>query len=180
MLALAESVKKQQGRKMPSILTKYGMASESDVIEVKESPDKPNKPTTRKTKAVGSLKSTPQSKKAKTDRSPCKVSGKVTKFKGPPMKRPVEEKQDREPLADDSDVEVGSDYRPSSGRSGNETDVQATPSAKRKRGRLSSAKKGETKKPGHLPWCSSVLLCIRRHKMIRKCKVLYSTMQCQI
>ena len=84
MLALAESVKKkQQGRKMSSILTKYRIAPESDVIDVKESPDKPYKPTTRKTKAVGSSKSTPQSKKAKMDQSPYKVSGKVTKLKGP-------------------------------------------------------------------------------------------------
>ena len=122
-----------------------------------ESPDKPNKPTTRKTKAVGSPKLTPKTKKAKTDPSPSKVSGKVTKLKGPPTKRPVEEKPDREPLADNSDVdmEVGSDYRPSSGGSGNETNVQATPSSKRKRGRPSSAKKGQTKKTGHLPWCSS-------------------------
>ena len=142
---------------MSSILTKYGMASESEVIEVKESPDKPNKPTTRKTKAVGSPKSTPQSKKANTDPSPSKVSGKVTKLKGPPTKRPLEEKPDREPLADDSDVdmEVGVDYQPSSGGSGNDTDVQATPSTKRKRGRPSSTKKGQTKKPGRLPWCSS-------------------------
>ena len=83
---------------MSSILTKYGMASESHVIEVKESPNKANKPTTCKTKAVGSQKSTPQSKKAKTDPSPCKVSGKVTKFKGHPTKRPVAEKQASEPL----------------------------------------------------------------------------------
>ena len=132
MLTLAQSVKKkQQGHMMSSILTKYGVASESDVIQVNESPDKPNKPTTRKTKAVGSLKLTPKTKKAKTDPSPSKVSGKVTKLKGPPTKRPVEEKPDREPLANDSDVdmEVGSDYRPSSGGSGNETDVQATPSS---------------------------------------------------
>ena len=57
MLALGESVKKkQQGRKRSIILTKYRMASESDLIDVKDSPDKPNKPTTRKTKAVGSRK----------------------------------------------------------------------------------------------------------------------------
>ena len=55
----------------------------------------------------------------------------------------------------DVDMDVGSDYRPSSGGSGNETNVQATPSSKRKRGRPSSAKKGQTKKPGCLPWCSS-------------------------
>ena len=110
------------------------MASESDVVEVNESPDKPNKPTTRKTKAVG----TP--KKAKTDPSPSIVSGKVNKFKH-------------------VDMEVGSDYKPSSGGSGNETDVQATPSSKGKRGRTSSAKKGQTKKPGHLPWYSSDTDC---------------------
>ena len=50
---------------------------------------------------------------------------------------------------------MGSDYRPSSGGSGNETDVQATLSTKRKRGRPNSTKKGQTKKPGLLPWCSS-------------------------
>ena len=82
MLTLAQSVKKKQpGRKMSSILTKYRVASESEVIEVKESPDKsPNKPSTCNTKAVDSPKSTPQSKKAKTDPSPSKVSGKFAKL----------------------------------------------------------------------------------------------------
>ena len=97
---------------MSGILTKYWMTSESDVTEVKESPDKlPNKPTNHKTKAVGSLKLMPQSKKAKTDPFPSKVSGKVIKFKGPPTKRPLGEKQNREPLANDSDIDmqVGSD-----------------------------------------------------------------------
>ena len=59
----------------------------------------------------------------------------------------------------DVDMEVGSDYQPSSSGPGNETDVQATPSSKRKRGRPSSAKKGQTKKPGSLPWCSSDTDC---------------------
>ena len=128
------------------------------------------------------------------------MSGKVTKLKGPLTKRPLEEKPDREPLADDSDVnmEVGSDYRPllvdlemrqmhkrhfsQSKREGGQVPLKkvrprsldASPGAvliRTAKLRLEEALVTQRK---------NSVLCMRPHKMIRKYKVLYSALQCQI
>ena len=66
----------------------------------------------------------------------------MKKVKGPPTKRKVPENS--EPRGDDSDfdVDVGSDYQPSTPE--NESDVFATPSSKKKRGWPASAKKSGT------------------------------------
>ena len=155
MLTAAQACQqKKQGRAMSSLLTKYGVAPPSDVIEVDESPAKEEK-ATRKSKIRDPEKSPKLNKKARTDTTPAKGLGPaaVKKVKGPPTKRKVPENS--EPRGDDSDVDVdvGSDYQPST--SENESDVFATPSSKKKRGRPASAKKSGTGSRRRLPWASS-------------------------
>ena len=153
MLTAAQACQqKKQGRAMSSLLTKYGVAPPSDVIEVDESPAKEEK-ATRKSKIRDPEKSPKLNKKARTDTTPAKGLGPAAlkKMKGPPTKRKVPESS--EPRGDDSDFDVGSDYQPST--SENESDVFATPSSKKKRGRPASAKKSGTDSRRCLPWASS-------------------------
>ena len=116
---------------MSSLLTKYGVAPPSDVIEVDESPAKEQK-ATRKSKIRDPEKSPKLNKKARTDTTPAKGLGPaaVKKVKGPPTKRKVPE-------------------------SSEQSDVFATPSSKKKRGRPASAKKSGTGSRRRLPWASS-------------------------
>ena len=115
-----------------------------------ESPAKEEK-ATRKSIQKNPEKSPKQNKKARTETTPAKGPGPaaVKKVKGP---RP---RGRSEPRGDDSyvDVDVGSDYQPST--SENESDVFATPSSKKKRGRPASAKKSGTGSKRRLPWASS-------------------------
>ena len=155
MLTAAQACKpKKQGRAMSSLLTKYGVAPLSDVIEVDESPAKEEK-ATRKSIQKNPEKSPKQNKKAQTDTTPAKGLGPAAlkKVKGPPTKRKVQESS--EPRGDDSDVDVdvGSDFQPST--SENESDIFATSSSKKKRGRPASAKKSGTGSKRRLPWASS-------------------------
>ena len=125
---------------MSSLLTKYGVEPPSDVIEVDESPAKEEK-ATLKSKSRDPEKSPKQNKKARTDTTPATGLGPAAlkKVKGPlTMKRKVPESS--EPRCDnsDTDVDVGSDYQPSTSET--ESKVFATPSSKKKRGRPASAK----------------------------------------
>ena len=154
MLTAAQACKqKKQGRAMSSLLTKYGVAPPSDVIEVDESPAKEETKATRKSRDPE--KSPKQNKKARTDTTPAKGPGPAAlkKVKAPPTKRKVPESS--KPRGDDSDadVDVGSDYQPST--SENERDVFATPSSKKKRGWPAPAKKSGTSSKRRLPWASS-------------------------
>ena len=156
MLMAAQACKqKKQGRAMSSLLTKYSVATPSDVIEVEESPAKQETKATHKSKSRDPEQSPKQNKKARTDTTPTKGPGPAAlkKVKGPHTKRKVPESS--EPRVDDSDtdVDVRSDYQPRT--SENESDVFATPSSKKKRGRPASAKKSDTSSKRHLPWASS-------------------------
>ena len=110
---------------------------------------------TRKSKSRDPEKSPKQNKKARTVTTPAKGLGPAAlkKVKGPPTKRKVPDSSEPRGEDSDADVNVGSDYQPST--SENESDVFATPSSKKKRGRPASAKKSGTGSKRRLPWASS-------------------------